>query len=142
MLYSKRPDYFGRGRFFVKVFGLLRGDWIYQQFSSGVPKAYERGYFGDNYHDNLLTCFGLCWTRDIYVTLLGKRDEITPAHARQLLRILKEKEPVLAVNLRTVRCVEGMTQAGTVRYYRDKYARLQLFLDEAITLGETIDFSR
>jgi hypothetical protein len=41
MLHSKRPDHFGHGRFFVKVFGLLRGSWIYQQFSSGVPPLGE-----------------------------------------------------------------------------------------------------
>jgi hypothetical protein len=105
-------------------------------------KAYGRGYFGDNYHDSLLTWFGLCWTRDIYVTLLSERDEITPAKARQLLRMLKDKEPVLAANLRTVRCVEGMTRAETVRYYRDKYTRLQSLLREAIARNEAIDFSR
>ena len=45
MLHSKRPDHFGHGRFSVKVFGLLRGSWIYQQFSSGVPAlVYFRGH--------------------------------------------------------------------------------------------------
>lgn len=105
-------------------------------------KAYERGYFGDNYHDNLLACFGLCWTRDIYVALLGERDEITPANACELLRILKVKEPVLAANLRMVRRAGSMTRAGTVRYYRDKYARLRALLREAMALDENIDFSR
>jgi hypothetical protein len=105
-------------------------------------KAYERGYFGDNYQANLLARFGLCWTRDIYVALLGKRDEITPADARRLLRILKDKEQILEANLRTVRRVAGMTRTETVRYYRDKYTRLQSLLREAIARNEAIDFSR
>jgi hypothetical protein len=30
----------GHRRFFVKVLGLLRGVWIYQQFGSGVPQRW------------------------------------------------------------------------------------------------------
>lgn len=105
-------------------------------------KIFERSYFGDNYHNNLLACFGLCWTRDIYVALLGERDEITPANAHRLLRVLKDKEPIFEANLGTVNRVESMTRTETGGYYRDKYARLQSLLHEAIALDETIDFSR
>lgn len=90
------------------------------------------GYFRDSYNPwNLLWKFDLSWWEDVS-KLLDREHRLSPEKARELLRMLKEREPVF----------EGTLASKDVRlqrYFRSEYQTLQDFLNQAIELDEPID---
>ena len=103
-----------------------------------VDQAYERmyecGYFRDWYNSySLLWKFGLSWWDDV-IPMLDSDGDLSPTQAKSLLGMLKENQARFQSSLSQLSQKER-------KYYLDRYADLQKFLNEAIELGEPIHAS-
>ena len=103
------------------------------EVEAAYSKMHERGYFRDPYNNNNpLWKFGLSWWDDVIPMLDAERD-LSPAQAKKLLSILKENQ-IFEMSLKKLSPDER-------KYYLDRYADLQKFLNQAIELGEPIQAS-
>lgn len=94
----------------------------------------SQGYFRDPYNEwDLLWKFGVSWWQDV-IPMLDECGGLSVTAAEQLLARLREREGTFEANL-----VE--LAAEDERYFREKYAALQQFLNQAIELREVIDCS-
>lgn len=94
-------------------------------------QMYSRGYFRDSYNDwNLLWKFGLSWWTDV-IPMLNSEGCLAPEQAACLLATLKEREPAFKAAL-------GKLQPRDQAYFRERYAELQQFLNEAIALKKPV----
>ncbi len=97
-------------------------------------QMYARGYFRDPYNNrDVLWQFGLSWWTDI-IPMLDGDSALSVSASRRLLLILKERETAFEERL-------SAFLEKDQRYFRDRYAELQRFLNEAITLDEPITCS-
>lgn len=99
---------------------------------------YSVGYFRDKHETrNLLALFGLEWEIDVIPTLIVE-GWIPPAHAKQLLTCLTQREPEFEKQLAELEAIEGWSKLATESYFRDSYQELKDFLNKAIELDEVI----
>lgn len=97
-------------------------------------KIYERGYFRDSYNDwNLLWQFRLSWWEDI-IPMLDSEDRLSVEATKKFLGLLKGRELLFRANLAVL---SDKKQA----HFKQKYAELQKFLNDAIELNCPIDTS-
>jgi hypothetical protein len=95
---------------------------------------YEQGYFRDSYNDwNLLWKFGLSWWEDV-IPMLDDDYQLSVAEVHNLLNMLKQRETVFELKL-------AVLPAEEQPYFRDRYAALQWFLNQAIELNTPVDVS-
>jgi len=96
-------------------------------------KLHERGY-RDPYNDNdLLWKFNLSWWTDV-IPMLDKKGELSVEQASCPLRMLKERQNISRLKVATL-------SAEDRKYFLDRYAELQKFLNEAIELDSPIEAS-
>jgi hypothetical protein len=117
---------------------LQRGSPEYEkaqaQAEEYYEKMYERGYFRDPYNDHdLLWKFNLSWWDDV-VPMLNARSELTIAQACHLLDMLQERHNIFLLKLAPLPAEER-------KYFLDRYADLQKFINDAIELNSPIDAS-
>jgi hypothetical protein len=117
---------------------LSRGSAEYQRAQARAEecfhKMYERGYFRDPYNDyDLLLKFNLSWWGDV-IPMLNARSELTIAQACHLLDMLKERQDIFQRNMAPMRAKER-------KYFLDRYADLQKFINDAVELNSPIDAS-
>jgi hypothetical protein len=99
--------------------------------SRAYERMYSRGYFRDSYNNwNLLWKFGLSWWTDA-IPMLDAEGWLSPERAGRLLEILKQREPKFEGAL-------GELSASGQAYFRERYAELQQFFKEAITLNRPV----
>jgi hypothetical protein len=92
----------------------------------------SQGYFRDPYNDwDLLWKFRLSWWDDI-IPKLDRGGGLSVKAAQRLLAILGEREAAFEANLAAL-------PPGDRQYFRERYAKLQRFLKQAIAIGEAID---
>ncbi len=102
----------------------LRVEHAYQQMHS-------RGYFRDSYNNwNLLWKFGLSWWTDV-IPMLDAENCLTPEQAACLVDKLKERASAFNEAL-------GKLPPRDRAYFRQRYAELQQFLEEAIARNEPV----
>jgi hypothetical protein len=117
---------------------LQRGSAEYEKAQAQVEeyyeKMYERGYFRDPYNDHdLLWKFNVSWWDDV-VPMLNDRSELSIAQACHLLDMLKERHDMFQRKLAPLPAKER-------KYFLDRYADLQKFINDAIELNSPIDAS-
>jgi DNA-directed RNA polymerase specialized sigma24 family protein len=104
------------------------------EVEQAYQKTHERGYFRDPYNNNdLLWKFGLSWWEDV-IPMLDAGGDLSPAQAKELLGMLQENQEQFRANLAKMPPEER-------RYFLDRYADLQKFLNEAIELDAPIHAS-
>lgn len=102
----------------------LRVEHAYEQ-------VYSRGYFRDSYNDwNLLWKFGLSWWNDV-IPILDAEDRLSPQQVTSLLGMLKEREPKFEAAV-------GQLKPRDRAYFRERYAELRRFLNEAVALKQPV----
>jgi len=102
----------------------VRVSHVYEQM-------YSRGYFRDSYNNwNLLWKFGLSWWTDV-IPMLDAEGCLSPEQVGRLLEALKLREPKFESAL-------GELSASDQAYFRERYAELQQFFREAITLNKPV----
>jgi len=117
---------------------LLRGDTrgadiAQRHVASYLDEMYRQGYFRDYYNSvGLLYAFGMSWKDDVAGALTNKQGKMRSRRARQLLKLLAEREPEFELNLRSRRIAKGESRANVTRHYHRRYAQLKRFLGEAI----------
>jgi len=103
---------------------------------------HKRGYFRESYDpSNLLWLFDLSWWQDMLEVLVGKDRKMSPRNAQRFLRLLEDRESVFQANLKKVKPAKGETRAEVEEYFRDKYERLKVFVQQAIDRKESIQCS-
>ena len=103
-----------------------------------VEQAYDqmhsRGYFRDSYNKwNLLRKFGLSWWTDV-IPMLDAEGCLSPDQAASLLGTLKAHEPKFEAAVRELKPRDRT-------YFRQRYAELVQFLNEAIALNRSVECS-
>jgi len=97
-------------------------------------KLYDQGYFRDPYNDwDVLWKFGLSWWNDV-IPMLDDEDRLGVAAVQSLLAMLKERENVFELKL-------AVLPPEDQRYFRDRYAALQEFLNQAVELDAPVEAS-
>ena len=105
-----------------------------EQAEEYFDKMHERGYFRDSYNDSaLLWKFGLSWWDDV-VPMLDDNSQLSTRQALRLLEMLKDRQNRFQLTL-------FMMSAKERKYFLDRYAELQKFLNEAIEMNMPIDAS-
>jgi len=115
---------------------LAEGTAAYKEAQQRVEhcfaKMYEGGYFRDPYNPvGLLLKFDLSWWQEVG-DLQDEGGWLQPDATRAFLQMLREREPVFEKNLAPL-------EKHAQRYYREEYAALQAFLNEALNRNEGID---
>jgi hypothetical protein len=103
------------------------------------------GYFRDSYNGtSLFWALGLSWWHDVG-ELINSRGQMSPRNAKKLLTLIKSKKlkKITKKALIENRCQidDENTVKSWQRYYEDKKARFETFLQTAIDLNEPIDCS-
>ena len=114
--------------------GTAAYDAAQQRVDFCYEKLYERGYFRDPYNDwDLLWNFGLSWWTDV-IPRLDDEGRLSVEDTKKLLALLREREPTFEANV-------SKSSAEDQQYFRERYRRLQRFLEEAIQLDEPVECS-
>jgi hypothetical protein len=97
-----------------------------------LQKVARAGLFPDPYNDwDLLWKFGLSWWEDI-IPMLDSQNRLSVAQAQSLLAMVKERHNIFQLRLASLDAEER-------KYFLDRYADLQKFLNQAVELNTPID---
>ena len=108
-------------------------DIAHKQVDMFYDKMYERGYFRDSYNGScLLWKFDLSWWDDVDRRLTNWKGKMNCRKTHRFLRLLADREPVFEGNLRHLKVGKGESRDKVARIYRDRYAQLKGFLQEAL----------
>src|SRR5438552_7443672 len=118
--------------------GLKAGSEEHREAQARVEECYgrlhEQGYFRDPYNDwDLLWKFGLSRWSDV-IPMLDDKGRLTIEQVQSLLEMVKQRENVFERKL-------AVLPAKEQRYFRDRYATLEKFLNQAIELNTPVDTS-
>ncbi|SRR5260221_12896908 len=117
---------------------LKAGSKEHRQAQARVEECFDKlngkGYFRDPYNDwDLLWKFGLSWWSDV-IPMLDDMGRLTIRQVHSLLAMVKQRQNIFELKL-------AVLPAKEQRYFRDRYAALQKFLNQAIELNTPVDTS-
>ena len=101
-------------------------------------KMYEQGYFRDSYNSsNVLWLFEVSWWEDV-AEMMDDEGMMSPAYAQILMQMVSDRETIFEASLLQQAIWDGYTKEQIEHYFREKYKRFTVFLEETVRLSEAI----